>query len=267
MTHTDRRRRYCLYEIAIISWIFCGLLFFLFFQHEKNQDARICELEDRIANLHSESSEIWKDESFNYLAIGNSITIHGKCDYWWNECGMAASSLEKDYVHQLHALIQSQITEPVVTFAHNFYIWEVQSEDRAETLSSLDELMSAKIDLVTIQLGENAFDLNTFEADFEELIRCIQNGSPNAQIVVIGDFWEVSHRDSMKEDACEACGIDFVSLEEIKEKGTYRCGIGTTVFGEDGNPHTVEHEGVANHPGDEAMMWIAKRVFMKVKDK
>lgn len=144
---------------------------------------------------------------------------------------------------------------------------EVQSEDRAETLSSLDELMSDKIDLVTIQLGENASDLNTFEADFEELIRYIQNGAPNAQIVVIGDFWEVRHRDSMKEYACEVCGVDFVSLDEIKEKGTYRCGIGTIVFGEDGNPHTVEHEGVANHPGDEAMMWIAKRVFMKVKDK
>jgi hypothetical protein len=33
------------------------------------------------------------------LAIGNSITTHGKCSYWWSNAGMAASDELHDYFH------------------------------------------------------------------------------------------------------------------------------------------------------------------------
>lgn len=33
------------------------------------------------------------------LVLGNSITLHGECSYWWGEWGMAASSRDKDFVH------------------------------------------------------------------------------------------------------------------------------------------------------------------------
>lgn len=48
--------------------------------------------------------------------------------------------------------------------------------DRREILFLLDGLLSEELDLVMIQLSENAADLSTFESDFEELIRYVQKG-------------------------------------------------------------------------------------------
>lgn len=270
MKHLKGGYKYIFLGTVVIAVVFCVLAGCKFIQHEKDQNRRIYDLECKVANLQAENSVpsvTWNREDYNYLAIGNSITLHGKNDYWWNECGMASSRLENDYVHQLSSLLQNQKQEKVVACAYNFSMWEVQSADRAETLPILNSLMSKDLDLVTIQLSENATDLVTFESDFEELIRYVQTGAPNAQVLVIGDFWDKSEKDSMKKVACQNCGVTFVSLNEIKENDAYQCDLGTIVYDEEKNPHTVEHDGVAKHPGDAGMEWIAKRIMDIVGDK
>lgn len=54
----------------------------------------------------------------------------------------------------------------------------------------------------------------------------------------------------MKQQACEATGVEFISLDEVKGLEEYQCGMGTIVYDSEGNPHSVEHSGVAKHPGD-----------------
>ena len=51
--------------------------------------------------------EVKDGDGLRVLFVGNSITKHGiKPDIGWNrDCGMAASSVEKDYVHILSARI------------------------------------------------------------------------------------------------------------------------------------------------------------------
>lgn len=46
-------------------------------------------------------------------------------------------------------------------------------------------------------------------------------------------------------EAVNNTGVQFVNLDEIKEKEEYQCGIGTVVYDFYGGGHTVEHEGVA----------------------
>ena len=46
-------------------------------------------------------------------------------------------------------------------------------------------------------------------------------------------------------EAVNNTGVQFVNLDEIKEKEEYQCGIGTVVYDLYGGGHTVEHEGVA----------------------
>lgn len=246
--------------ILLLSISFCGVKFI---KHEKSQQDRISSLEVKVNLLQAENNKStvdWNPDDFNYLAIGNSITIHPLNEYWWNECGMAASTAEKDYVHQVASALDAKY------YAYNFASWEMMGHDRGETLSLLDGLLSEALDLVTIQLSENASDLSTFESDFEELIRYVQKEAPNAQLLVIGDFWDKEQKDEMKQQACEATGVDFISLDEIKGLEEYQCGMNTTVFDSDGNPHTVEHSGLAKHPGDTGMKWIADRILAVVKE-
>lgn len=262
---TNKKCRYVICgTILLCIFVLVGLIGYRFLLHEKVQNNRISALEGEISFLKAEESlpsMEWDDDNFNYLAIGNSITLHDKTSYWWNECGMAATTLENDYVHQLSQLLKEQVQDNVVPFAYNFYAWEVQSNDRNETLSLMDGLLSDKIDLVTIQLSENAVDLATFESDYEEMIRYIQSRATKAKIIVIGDFWDENQKDLMKREACENCGVDFVSLDSIKDQEKYMCGSGTAVMDENGEKHIVEHDGVARHPNDEGMKKIAEKVF------
>ncbi len=47
--------------------------------------------------------------------------------------------------------------------------------------------------------------------------------------------------------------------------GNY-CGVGDTVYDDDGKAHVVEHDGVAKHPGDSGMQEIADRIIEKLKN-
>ena len=271
MRQTDRQTdRHKLYLVVAILIVAIGSYFgYRFIRHENNQNQRINNLEKEVSVLNDslsilqdninalKNSDIeWSNDSYNYLAIGNSITKHPICNYWWNEIGMAASSEDKDYVH----LISSALPQPSKVVAYNFSVWETQSHDRAETLSLLDWYLSDKLDLVTIQLSENVSDVSTFENDYVELISYVKKGAPNAQIIVIDDFWDSGEKSMMKQLAAEQENVGFVSLEDIKEKTEYQAGLGTLVYDKDGNKHIIEHEGVAVHPGDKGMEYIAMAV-------
>ena len=209
-----------------------GLVGYKFIQHEKNQNARIQSLEERIGKLNAEiqytsTKDVeWLDTGFNYLAIGNSITLHGLASYWWNEVGMAASDIDHDYFHIVSSYLKSKNDE-FLGQAYNFSVWETQSHDRDETLPYLDHYLSPNLNLVTIQLAENASDLTTYEADFVSLINYFKDKAPNARILIIGDFWSKENRNELKINAVNSTGVEFISLEGIADNSDYYCGMGT----------------------------------------
>lgn len=200
-------------------------------------------------------------ETYDYLAIGNSITRHAACDYWWNgQSGMAASTPEKDYFHQVSAGLETA-GKPVNSYALPLFAWESTASDRAEMATLADMYLTEDLDLVTIQLGENARDLTTFESDYCYLIRHIRELAPNATVVVIGDFWRYEDRDEMKERAAAQCGAIFVSLREIMDDPAYMREMNSVVYDSEGGAHTVTHAGVTAHPGDAGMAYIASAVL------
>lgn len=196
------------------------------------------------------------NNEFNYLAIGNSITKHGICGYWWNEHGMAASREDKDYVHLVKNGIEDREKEiSVSALAYNYYLWEVQALDRAETFSLIEPYLSDEINLITIQLGENVVDTTTLKEDFVELIKYIKVKAPNAKILLVGEFWKDDEIDAAKRYAAELCKIDFIDLSRIQNLDEYKAGIGAVVFDKNGDKHIIEHKGVAEHPNDKGMKY------------
>ena len=203
---------------------------------------------------------IMEDTEFDYFAIGNSITRHGVCEYWWNDTGgMAASTVEKDYVHRVTAYLEEKYGE-VHAFAYNFSRWEKTTE-RAETLNYLDPYLYPELDLVTLQLSENATNMETFEEDFSELVNYIREKAPEAQVIIIDDFWAAGDKADIKKRIADINGLAFADLSSIKGNADYQCGLGTVVYDPEGGSHIVEHKGVAGHPGDLGMEYIANAVI------
>lgn len=199
------------------------------------------------------------DDNLKILFIGNSLTIHPIADYWWGEWGMAASERDKDYVHVVVNCFSEYVDTSYV--ACNFASWETMGHDRAETLPLLDSMISRDDDLIVIQLGENVRDTATLKKDYVELFDYCKSKSPNAEIIVVDNFWTSFSVENAKDKACAESAIQQVDLNDLQGIKDYQCGLETEVSGNNGDIHKVEHEGVASHPGDKGMEEIGQRIL------
>lgn len=256
--------------ITVIFLVLLGVNIYVNTQTINDLKSKIQELEEIIEEQENKIDSLNKtfsshDPNYQYLCLGNSITLHGVASYWWDLRGMAATEDNKDYYHQVCdylTLSKGQITSYVM----NYSAWETQYYDRNQTFNIVDDVLSSSIDLVSIQLGENASNLDTYKRDYIDLINHIKEKCPNAQIIVIGDFWEVSNRDVLKKEACLETNVDYVSLEATFNDSSYRSSMGQEIYSSDGTTsHFVDHEGVANHPGDKGMKYIADEVIKVIK--
>jgi hypothetical protein len=191
------------------------------------------------------------------LIIGNSITRHSIAPFWWGNWGMAASTREKDFVHVLVSRLRSR--NPKMDFS----ILQAANWERNHNtfqLSSYDSLFINKPDLVIIRLGENVKEMQGFEQSYLRFIQYIKEKSPAARIVASGNFWTNEAKDLAIINAAKTAGILFIPLSELDIREN-KSAIGAIVTGDDGMQHTVDHNGVANHPGDEGMKQIAEKIY------
>lgn len=224
-----------------------------------------CEQDyDRFNSMYQKKS--WDSLKYNFLAIGNSVTVHPYTSYWHEyDRGMAASSDEKDYVHIVADYLEQE-HGPVVFNARNLAFWERNPDKRQEQLLTLDDWLSADLDLVIIQLGDNVSVLDTLEDDFGALVDYVRTKAPQAQLVVIGDFIRMDGRQEIKQSVALSKSVPFVDLgDEIRNDPKFTVGIGSYVEDYLGRPVKVTHRGVAIHPGDLGMQAIAQKIIDTLK--
>ena len=166
-----KKRTIILYIAVILVLAVAAFLGFRFYQHEKAQNDELRALQSRQSAALATAEELsarltrlelksdYTEDSYKYFPLGNSITVHAPNEVWWNEVGMAASDADHDFVH-LVADYLSASHGKVVCHPYYFCAWET-AEDRASKLFLLDPYLDAGLDLVTIQLGENAENLST----------------------------------------------------------------------------------------------------------
>ena len=250
-----------------------------FIRYEQNQNANIgtllhtvLEQNEKIDRLSRQIQDInqarlreqeyfnndfkW-GEGYNWLALGNSLTIIGAYGH-----GICSTQVDNDYFGLVKKHLEDRYGE-VNTYRHNYVMWEKEPSNRSFKLYHIEPYLTPEVDLVTIQLGENVYDLTTYQEDLVAMINHIKGTCPKAKIIMIDDFW-YDATSALRKAAAEETGIAFADLSEIRGKAEYQSKEGTVFMKADGTEDTVSKEA-ETHPGDEGMKYIADKVIAILK--
>ena len=191
------------------------------------------------------------------MFIGNSITQHPICSYWWGVWGMAASRRENDYVHRVMARLQENVPNATYLIG-NIGRWELQLNDY-EWAMVPSELQGT--DLVVIRLGENleAEYVSGYADALCRLVAVIRSViSP--RFVITGQFWTNAAKEAACIDAASRTGSTYVQINQYYTE-EYIERVGNPVYGDDGQTHYINNEAVAIHPSDLGMEKIAEAIL------
>lgn len=197
---------------------------------------------------------VWISENSGLRIVfaGNSITKHApKPSIGWDrDCGMAASCLEKDYVHLILKKIRqydknvSWCIAQVADFERGFF------EQEAKDLYSSAGDFGA--DIVIMFFGANVskdYDSmenppKTFLEAFEDMRNLLSNNG-KAKVYISEGFYIRPVLDAAKKAVAEKYGDTFISMDDIRTR--------------------EDSHGLFNHPGDLGMELIADRFFKAIE--
>ena len=201
-------------------------------------------------------SKLSRTAAHNYqrvIVLGNSITRHPPLAEigWPHDWGMAATALEKDFVHILTGRFQQKVPQAQLLF-ENISVWENGYWDY--DLAQLDFVRAFAPELLILRIGENvAGDIvatHNFATHFSRLLDYLQ--SPHTRILVAGSFWDGNPATSVMNWVSKAHGVTFIPLAPIGNNMANRA-IGQ-----------FENGGVSNHPNDRGMAAIADAIWSTI---
>lgn len=195
------------------------------------------------------------------LFLGNSITLHGPAPKigWTGNWGMAASAMEKDYVHLLTAEIGKVSGVQPEVKVRNIAAFEVGYET-FDIAKGLKEELDFQADVVIVAIGENVAAAATDEAKaafaeaFAQLLVALhQHGEP--VVFVRSSFWPNPTKDGIMRQTSADAGATFIDISKV----------GHDKSNEASAERKFEHDGVAAHPGDKGMQAIADAIFAAIQ--
>ena len=195
------------------------------------------------------------------MFIGNSMTLHGINEElgWKNECGMAASSPEKDYVHQLIRLFDAPNNAYCICQVSG---WERQYKTGGELLARFTQARDFGADILVMRFVENCpkqdFDETAFKTETARLLQYLN--SRNGKILLTTGFWRHPGDEAIRQLYRQWSSVGADAL--IGPSATALVDLGD--LGEQDEMKAIglfSHRGVANHPGDKGMEAMANRIF------
>ena len=192
------------------------------------------------------------------LFVGNSITLHGPRPQigWTNNWGMAASALDKDYVHLLQKKIvavrpdaQCCLLQVAGTFERSFFKPEWSCEKNFRWAREF------KPDIIVMFFGANVpgtYDTGKLEpkparsyGDALDAFRAYLDPDGKAVALISQGFYIRPKLDAEKEIVAKKRGDVFVNMEDIRSR--------------------ADAHGRYNHPGDLGMQLIADRFWQHIE--
>lgn len=212
--------------------------------------------ENKVSAINQNKKDIFifGDTGLKIMFVGNSITKHEPSPEgeWYNDCGMAASSVEKDYVHQLLEKCRNEYKEDIsycIVQVANFE-WHFDEVDLEELYS---EVKDYNPDIMIMFFGANVskeYDSNpnpsiTFGEKYEALRNYLKG--ENTLVIHSQGYYIRPKLDEEKESVARKYGETFVNLEYTRER--------------------EETHGMYNHPNDLGMTEIADAFWNAIKSK
>lgn len=201
------------------------------------------------ANNQNKGCMFWDiSGSPKILFVGNSITKHEPKPEigWFNDCGMAATSLEKDYVHLMEKAIREKHPDAsfgilqVASFEWDFEKFDIEGTYADARNFSPDIVIMFFSANVRKNYDEEKEHEITFGERYEALRNYLDNG--NTRFIHSQGFYIRPVLDEEKEAVAAKHGDIFVNIEDIRAMD--------------------ETHGGFNHPSDYGMKLIAER-FLK----
>ena len=220
----------------------------------------------------SNQKDIIPATHFTYMSFGNSIWSHAQStSIGWTADdgrGMAASALEKDYVHRFIYYIEDKFGEGTVEHIYGgtlaTYERAIPQNDPSFDYSSstygltgyIARVREVQPNLITVQMGENVSagpTVETYTAAVKWFLSRLQEAAPNAEIILTTSFWGGDKIVAGAFKAGEDLGISVAAVHTLtKDDESNRINRAWGKF---------ENSGVANHPGDTGMDNIAKLLY------
>lgn len=189
------------------------------------------------------------------LFVGNSITRHGVKEEigWTRDCGMAASSLENDYVHLTVAALEKKYGAVSYCITHAV-AWEYAFDRDEEVLAQFSAARDFDADIVILRIGENSdrelLQTEDYRSHFEKMAKFFFNS--HCKKIVTSLFWRYDPIDIPIEQAAKANGWTYVPIWELGEKAENKA------------LDEFWHDGVAKHPNDRGMRGIADAILAAI---
>ncbi len=192
------------------------------------------------------------------VVAGNSITHHSAYPKikWDRNNGMAATSPEKDFAHQLQKLVaKAQGGKRPKLIIENLLANAMLNQT-----AKFKKIAAHKADLIIIQTGDNLApdkaNMENLGKPYEEMLKIIRAANPRALIVGVSTWGGGANRDPMMRWACGRQAVPFVEATHLIRDAKNRA-VSEGHF---------TNGGVNWHPGDRGMKALAEEIW-KVVDK
>lgn len=196
-----------------------------------------------------------EDAGFRILIYGNSITKSASAEEygWMNDCGMAASSRDKDFAHLVIAAMESYLNTNANYAIRNLADLERYYNTTYDIATELADDIAHGADYIVIALGENVTQSGKgFEDALVNLANAFRTNGRNPRIVFRGSFWGGATVSDSR-NAAARVGAAFVDASPYGNS-TYEA-VGMTT-----------HPDINHHPNDLGMQAIANLIIPKLQE-
>ncbi len=187
------------------------------------------------------------------LILGNSITHHSPAPEigWTGDWGMAATAREKDFVHQLAAMLEEGGTSVELRERN---VADFERDPSLGLASYFASELAFRPDVLVLRICENTPEelLDDFAAAYGNLIRLFRR-DPDCRVFAVGPFWQNDRSETLLCEAAAETGAYWISLAPLHSEAWQAVG-------------RFAHKGVAGHPSDRGMRAIAEAVFEGFRD-